>query len=100
MGAGALRAARSVKPQINLNRKSEVYHTQKNMELLRMCEQPEAPFVAKEGDMAGGQDFERDTTNGAGEEAGQTKAPIFSVKMQTFDKTFQEGFNTYLKIGE
>ena len=35
---GGLRGARSLKPQVNLNRKSEVYHTQKNMELLKLCE--------------------------------------------------------------
>lgn len=38
VGSGVLRPTRSVKPQINLNRKSEVYHTQKNLELLKMCE--------------------------------------------------------------
>lgn len=45
MGSGVLRPTRSVKPQINLNRKSEVYHTQKNLELLQMCEQPEVPHL-------------------------------------------------------
>lgn len=35
---GGLHGARSLKPQVNLNRKSEVYHTQKNMELLKLCE--------------------------------------------------------------
>ena len=33
-------------------------------------------------------------------ESAHEKTPIFSVKMQSFDKTFQDGFNSYLKIGE
>ena len=65
-----------------------------------MWEQPEAPHVGKGGALVGGQEIAGDAKNLGVEEAATEKAPIFSVKMQTFDKTFQDCFNTYLKIGE
>jgi hypothetical protein len=64
-----------------------------------MCEQREQAHAGKGGAYSGGQDIDGSGAAGSGDEALE-KAPIFSVKMQTFDKTFQDGFNSYLKIGE
>lgn len=46
-----------------------------------------------------GMDLDKELSTGIDKDGDQAKAPIFSVKMQSFDKTFQEGFNTYQKIG-
>ena len=100
--AGSMRATRAIKPQINLNRKSEVYHTRRNMELLKLCEQPDLFLAPKDSSVTAGNDALRVhvVDQRGGDKAEQGQGHIFSVQMQSFDKTFEEGFNSYLKIGE
>ena len=92
-----MRAARAVKPQINLNRKSEVYHTRRNLELLKLCEQPDLFLPPKDSSATAGNDADQVYVidQRGGDKPDQGQGHIFSVQMQSFDKTFEEGFNSY-----